>query len=181
MFLRELLCICLVGISVAPPPPLSPRVNHLLNQFNLNEYNGLMINEEIDLPVLAQLSEEQLSRMGVRTMGQRIRILNAAKDALAASDQVEQNVIESVGQSENSDEGEEEELEGEDIDEEGDDEDEGEEEALEGELEDEEDEDGVQFELVAKTTTTGKRTHMFNVGDNRYLGRGIKKNGQCFF
>ena len=72
-----------------------------------------MINEEIDLPVLAQLSEEQLSRMGVRTMGQRIRILNAAKDALAASDQVEQNVIESVGQSENSDEeGEEEDLEG---------------------------------------------------------------------
>ena len=37
------------------------------------------------------------------------------------------------------------------------------------------------FELVAKATTTGKRTHMFNVGDNRYLSRGIKKNGQCWF
>ena len=141
-----------------------------------------MTSEEIDLPVLAQLSEEQLSRMGVRTMGQRVRILNAAKDALAASDQVEQNVIESVGLSENSDEeGEEEALEEEEGEEQGDeDEGEEEEEALEGELEDEE-EEGVQFELVAKITTTGKRTHMFNVGDNRYLGRGIKKNGQCWF
>ena len=152
MFLKELLCICFVGISVVPPPPLSPRVNHLLNGLNLNEYNGLMTSEEIDLPVLAQLTEEQLSRMGVRTMGQRVRILNAAQDALAASDQVE-NVIEnqSVGLSESSDEEgeeeEEEELEGEVIDEEEVDEDDGEEEeeALE---DDEEEEDGVQFELV---------------------------------
>ena len=65
-----------------------------------------MFNEEIDLPVLAQLSEEQLSRMGVRTMGQRVRILNAAKEALAASDQVEENVIESVGLSESDGEDE---------------------------------------------------------------------------
>ena len=140
-----------------------------------------MTNEEIDLPVLAQLSEEQLSRIGVRTMGQRVRILNAARDALAASDQVE-NVIEnqSVGLSESIDEeGEEEESEGE-VDEEEVDED-GEEEGEVLEDDEEEEEDAVQFELVAKTTTTGKRTHIFNVGDNKYLSRGIKKNGQCFF
>lgn len=82
MIVKSLLGICLLGISLAPPP-LSPRVNHLLLKLNLNEYNGLMTLEEIDLPVLAQLGEEQLSRMGVRTMGQRIRILNAARDALA--------------------------------------------------------------------------------------------------
>ena len=56
MFPKELLCICFVGISVAPPPPRSPRVNHLLNGLNLNEYNGMLTSEEIDLPVLAQLS-----------------------------------------------------------------------------------------------------------------------------
>ena len=89
MIVKSLLGICLLGISLAPPP-LSPRVNHLLLKLNLNEYNGLMTLEEIDLPVLAQLGEEQLSRMGVRTMGQRIRILNAARDALAD----EQTVIE---------------------------------------------------------------------------------------
>ena len=39
-------------------------------------------------------------------MGQRVRILNAAKEALAASDQVEENVIESVrlGESDGEDE-----------------------------------------------------------------------------
>ena len=55
-------------------------LSHLeLNDLNLNDYHDLMFEQEIDLTVLAQLSEEQLSRMGVRTMGQRIRILNAAR------------------------------------------------------------------------------------------------------
>ena len=79
----------LVGVSFAPPP-LSPRVGNLLNDLNLNDYHDLMFEQEIDLPVLAQLSEEQLSRMRVRTMGQRIRILNAARDAFASSE-VNQN------------------------------------------------------------------------------------------
>ena len=39
----------------------------------------------------------------------------------------------------------------------------------------------VQFQLIAKTTTTGKKLHIFKVGNYKYLGRGIKKNGLSFF
>ena len=85
-------------------------LSHLeLNDLNLNDYHDLMFEQEIDLPVLAQLSEEQLSRMGVRTMGQRIRILNAARDA-SASSEVNQNQGDEL--SENSEEEGEEEEEG---------------------------------------------------------------------
>ena len=85
-------------------------LSHLeLNDLNLNDYHDLMFEQEIDLTVLAQLSEEQLSRMGVRTMGQRIRILNAARDAFASSE-VNQNQGDEL--SENSEEEGEEEEEG---------------------------------------------------------------------
>ena len=85
-------------------------LSHLeLNDLNLNDYHDLMFEQEIDLTVLAQLSEEQLSRMGVRTMGQRIRILNAARDA-SASSEVNQNQGDEL--SENSEEEGEEEEEG---------------------------------------------------------------------
>ena len=101
-------------------------LSHLeLNDLNLNDYHDLMFEQEIDLTVLAQLSEEQLSRMGVRTMGQRIRILNAARDAFASSE-VNQNQGDEL--SENSEEEGEEEEEGPASDE-----DEGEEEDVEEE------------------------------------------------
>ena len=49
----------------------------------------------------------------------------------------------------------------------------------------EEEEEGAvapfEYEIVTKTTTTGKKTHVIYVGDNKYLSRGIKKNGQAFF
>ena len=43
----------------------------------------LMTEEEIDLPVLAQMTEEQLQRLGVRRMGQRMRLLAAARNAIS--------------------------------------------------------------------------------------------------
>ena len=93
------ICLFLVGVCLAPPPlpppPISPRVGKLLFDLELNQYNNLLTEEEIDLPVLAQLSEEQLSRIGIRTMGQRVRIINAAQQAIAAS-RLGQNVIENV-------------------------------------------------------------------------------------
>ena len=39
----------------------------------------------------------------------------------------------------------------------------------------------VQFQLIAKTTTTGKKSHIFKVGNYKYLGRGLKENGLSFF
>ena len=74
---------------------LFTRVDKLHLDLELNQYNNLLTEEEIDLPVLAQLSEEQLSRIGIRTMGQRVRIINAAQQAMAAS-RLGQNVIENV-------------------------------------------------------------------------------------
>ena len=73
------ICLFLVGFCLAPPPSISPRVGKLLIDLDLNQYNNLLIEEEIDLPVLAQLSEEQLSRIVIRTMGQRVRMMNAAQ------------------------------------------------------------------------------------------------------
>ena len=49
----------------------------------LDEYMELMIEEEIDLPVLAQMTEEQLQRLGVRRMGQWMRLLAAARNAFS--------------------------------------------------------------------------------------------------
>ena len=37
----------------------------------------------------------------------------------------------------------------------------------------------VQFQLIAKTTTTGKKSHIFKVGNYKYLGRGIKRGMVC--
>ena len=47
--------------------------------------------------------------------------------------------------------------------------------------EDEGTEDPFEFEIVTKTTSTGKKTHHIFVGENKYLSRGIKKNGQAWF
>ena len=185
-------------------------LSHLeLNDLNLNDYHDLMFEQEIDLTVLAQLSEEQLSRIGVRTMGQRIRILNAARDASASSevnqnqgDELSENSEEEGEEEEEgpaSDEDEGEEEEGQDI---GDDS-EGEEEDVEeepnnedveedddqegdvhgevGEESEEEEEQPFEYEIVTKTTNTGKKTHVIYVGENKYLSKGIKKNGQSYF
>ena len=64
-------------------PPGSPRVGHLLHTLQLDEYMELMTEEEVDLPVLAQMTEEQLQRLGVRRMGQRMRLLAAARNAFS--------------------------------------------------------------------------------------------------
>ena len=140
------------------------------------------------MPVLAQLSEEQLSRIGIRTMGQRVRIVNAAQQAMAAS-RLGQNVIENVVEDQPEVAGGEEQeyvdgVEGEEdvegLEEEGDVEGgEAEEDVEDGEAEDGEEEEDAEapfeYEIVTKTTTTGKKTHVIYVGDNKYLSRGIKK------
>ena len=191
------ICLFLVGVCLAPPPlpppPISPRVGKLLLDLELNQYNNLLTEEEIDLPVLAQLSEEQLSRIGIRTMGQRVRIINAAQQAMAASQTVIENVVEDQPEVDGREEQEyvdgvegEEDVEG--LEEEGgveggeveDDVEGGEADAGEEE-EDAEAEAPFEYEIVTKTTTTGRKTHVIFVGDNKYLSRGIKKNGQAFF
>ena len=73
-----LLTLLFVGHLAPPPPSLDGVLNHL----GLTQYSQLLESEEIDLPILAQLSEEQLSRIGVRTMGQRMRLLSAAREAI---------------------------------------------------------------------------------------------------
>ena len=68
-----LLTLLFVGHLAPPPPSLDGVLNHL----GLTQYSQLLESEEIDLPILAQLSE-QLSRIGVRTMG----LLSAAREAI---------------------------------------------------------------------------------------------------
>ena len=107
-----LLYLFLVEISLAPPPPtppptppppppaLCPWVAQLLNDLDLNQYAEVMIDQEIDLPVLAQLNEEQLFRIGISKMGHRIRIMDSAKEAMETyrlMDAVERANIELFG------------------------------------------------------------------------------------
>ena len=182
------ICLFLVGFCLAPPPSISPRVGKLLIDLDLNQYNNLLIEEEIDLPVLAQLSEEQLSRIGIRTMGQRVRMMNAAQAMISVGQNVNENIVEEpeedddVGgvEGEENVEGQEEEHDVEGGEGEGEEDNEG----REAEGVEEEEEGAVapfEYEIVTKTTTTGKKTHVIYVGDNKYLSRGIKKNGQAFF
>ena len=132
------------------------------------------------------LSEEQLSRIGIRTMGQRVRMMNAAQAMISVGQNVNENIVEEpdedddVGgvEGEENVEGQEEEhdVEGGEGEEDN--------EGREAEGVEEEEEGAVapfEYEIVTKTTTTGKKTHVIYVGDNKYLSRGIKKNGQAFF
>ena len=104
--------LLLVEISLAPPPPtpppppppppptLCPWVAQLLNDLDLNQYAEVMIDQEIDLPVLAQLNEEQLFRIGISKMGHRIRIMDSTKEAMETyrlMDAVERANIELFG------------------------------------------------------------------------------------
>ena len=55
----------------------------VLQHLGLEQYSQLFESEEIDPPILDKLREEQLSRICVRTMGQRMRLLlSAAREAL---------------------------------------------------------------------------------------------------
>ena len=59
----------------------------VLKGLNLSEYVDLLEREDLDLEVLANdVKEEQLEKIGVRTLGQRLKILGAAKSKAAMSD-----------------------------------------------------------------------------------------------
>jgi len=55
----------------------------VLKGLNLSEYAELLEREDLDLDILAEdVKEEQLERIGVKTLGQRLKILGAAKKAV---------------------------------------------------------------------------------------------------
>ena len=175
-----LLTLLFVGHLAPPPPSLDGVLNHL----GLTQYSQLLESEEIDLPILAQLSEEQLSRIGVRTMGQRMRLLSAAREAIKVThteDDGEGEVEEGVNE-----DGEEEEAGGDGA--EGEVGEEAEHEGAGGANEEEdgggvdeetaEEENQERFELDLKVTSTGKQTHAFT---NRFYSKGIKKSGASYF
>jgi len=53
----------------------------VLKGLNLSEYTHLLEREDLDIEILADVKEEQLERIGVKTLGQRLKILGAAKKA----------------------------------------------------------------------------------------------------
>jgi len=63
----------------------------VLKGLNLSEYADLLESEDLDLEVLADINEDELQRIGVKTLGQRTRILQAAKDAAARSERNTKN------------------------------------------------------------------------------------------
>ena len=64
----------------------------------------LMTEEEVDLPVLAQMTEEQLQRLCVRRMGQRMRLLAAARNAFSNEEEDDRGDSADISQTENDNE-----------------------------------------------------------------------------
>ena len=119
-------------------------------------------------------------------MGQRMRLLSAAREAIIGHELLggetvyDEEPIEGV--EEGSDDGEEEEDDGEEEEEEEEEEENGGDLEEEGDSDEEEEErEQERFELELKVTSTGKRTHAFTVGENRYYSKGIKKSGASYF
>ena len=187
IFTKAICLLVLLSNSFAPrprAPPGSPRVGHLLHTLQLDEYMELMTEEEVDLPVLAQMTEEQLQQLGVRRMGQRMRLLAAARNAFSNEEEDDRGDSVDISQPETENDNENHDLP------------EANENAInQGATEDiihsqqqqttttteVTESEEVQFQLIAKTTTTGKKLHIFKVGNYKYLGRGIKENGLSFF
>ena len=77
----------LVYLSMKSVEAKGSSLRAVLKGLNLMEYADLLESEDLDLEVLGdEVNEDQLERIGVKTLGQRIRIIRAAKDARARSD-----------------------------------------------------------------------------------------------
>ena len=58
----------------------------VLKRFKVTDENANLLKREgLDLEVLTDVTEEQLERIGVKRLGQRMKILNAAKCSAASS------------------------------------------------------------------------------------------------
>ena len=73
-----------------PPGDKVTQVTELLDRLNLGEYGDLFVNEEINIDVLPNVTDEQLSIIGVRTLGQRVNqrpghSVNAATNTILAT------------------------------------------------------------------------------------------------
>ena len=75
----QMFLLLLLAIADSHPPADFEPVLKLLNDIHLEEYVDLFQREEISVEVLPSVTEEQFRQMGVRTLGQRIRIVNAAR------------------------------------------------------------------------------------------------------
>merc|ERR1712037_11132 len=81
-----------MGVDICPEESLVVTIDSMeangenlravLKGLNLSEYAELLEREDLDLDILAEdVEEEQLERIGVKTLGQRLKILGAAKKA----------------------------------------------------------------------------------------------------
>ena len=61
---------------------LPPTMETFLDNLGLSQYFDLFIEEEITLPILSQMTEEQLSRLGVTRFGQRFRIMTSVQNLI---------------------------------------------------------------------------------------------------
>ena len=76
------LCIFLLLLATSYGQPLGDKVaqvTKLLDELNLGEYCEFFVSKEIDIDIFPCVTDEQLQTIGVRTLGQRIRILTAAR------------------------------------------------------------------------------------------------------
>ena len=92
----QILLFLLLAIADSHPPANYQPVMKLLNDLHLEEYVDLFQREETSVEVLPSVTEEQFRQMGVRTLGQRIRIVNAARQLVQDSGQNIHNIINAI-------------------------------------------------------------------------------------
>ena len=68
------LFLVFLPILLARPP-----IERFLTDLGLGQYVDVFLEEEITLPILTQMTEEQLCRIGMTRFGQRFWILEVAK------------------------------------------------------------------------------------------------------
>ena len=71
--------IVLLALTWAPRPP-TRGLQVFLERLNLGIYIENFEREELDLSMVRRMTEEQLQRIGILRMGQRLNILQAAAE-----------------------------------------------------------------------------------------------------
>ena len=101
MRLDVLLFLLLLPSATAPTPPRvegrgnggAPRsLATFLANINLENYLDLFIREEITMELLPMITESQFERIGVRTLGQRMRIVQSAQ-SINTDDEIIERVV----------------------------------------------------------------------------------------
>ena len=80
MKLSILAFLLTLGAFAPPPAPPNGDVSTFLKNVGLEEYSALFEQEDINFEILPELTEETLRTIGIRSLGQRLRIIRGVRN-----------------------------------------------------------------------------------------------------